>query len=215
MWVESCPMDVSRPHKAVIGGALEGEVLSVLAGTTRPLTGRQIARLASHGSDRGLRLALNRLAEQGLVDTVEAPPAVLYSLNRDHIAAPIAMQLADLRSELFRRLRAAIGQWQVPPVHASIFGSTARGDGDASSDIDLLVVRPDSVDPEDPAWRDQLHQLAIATERWTGNHASISEMGEEELLDLATERRPIVDELEQAAITLAGPDARRLLRLKR
>jgi predicted nucleotidyltransferase len=208
-------MDVSRPHTAVIGGALEGEVLSVLAGTTRPLTGRQIARLASHGSDRGLRLALNRLAEQGLVDTVEAPPAVLYSLNRDHIAAPIAIQLADLRSELFRRLRTAIGEWQVPPVHASIFGSTARGDGDASSDIDLLVVRPDSVDSEDPAWRDQLHELAVAIERWTGNHASISEVGDEELLGLASERRPIVDELEQAAITVAGPDARRLLKVKR
>jgi predicted nucleotidyltransferase len=194
---------------------LEGEVLSVLAGTTRPLTGRQIARLASHGSDRGLRLALNRLAEQGLVDTVEAPPAVLYSLNRDHIAAPIAIQLADLRSELFRRLRTAIGEWQVPPVHASIFGSTARGDGDASSDIDLLVVRPDSVDSEDPAWRDQLHELAVAIERWTGNQASISEVGDEELLGLASERRPIVDELEQAAITVAGPDARRLLRVKR
>lgn len=200
---------------AVIGGALEGEVLSVLAGTTRPLTGRQIARLASHGSDRGLRLALNRLAEQGLVDTVEAPPAVLYSLNRDHIAAPIAIQLADLRSELFRRLRTAIGEWQVPPVHASIFGSTARGDGDASSDIDLLVVRPDSVDSEDPAWRDQLHELAVAIERWTGNQASISEVGDKELLGLASERRPIVDELEQAAITVAGPDARRLLRVKR
>jgi predicted nucleotidyltransferase len=208
-------MDVSRPHAAVIGGALEGEVLSVLAGTTRPLTGRQIARLASHGSDRGLRLALNRLAEQGLVDTVEAPPAVLYSLNRDHIAAPIAIQLADLRSELFRRLRTAIGEWQVPPLHASIFGSTARGDGDASSDIDLLVVRPDSVDSEDPAWRDQLHELAVAIERWTGNHASISEVGDEELLGLASERRPIVDELEQAAITVAGPDARRLLKVKR
>jgi predicted nucleotidyltransferase len=187
----------------------------VLAGTTQPLTGRQIARLASHGSDRGLRLALNRLAEQGLVDTVEAPPAVLYSLNRDHIAAPIAIQLADLRSELFRRLRTAIGEWQVPPVHASIFGSTARGDGDASSDIDLLVVRPDSVDSEDPAWRDQLHELAVAIERWTGNHASISEVGDEELLGLASERRPIVDELEQAAITVAGPDARRLLKVKR
>ena len=208
-------MNVSRPHTAVIGGALEGEVLSVLAGTTRPLTGRQLARLASHGSDRGLRLALNRLAEQGLVDTVEAPPAVLYSLNRDHIAAPIAIQLADLRSELFRRLRTAIGEWQVPPVHASIFGSTARCDGDASSDIDLLVVRPDSVDSEDPAWRDQLHELAVAIERWTGNHASISEVGEEELLGLTSERRQIVDELEQDAVTLAGPEPRRLLRVKR
>jgi predicted nucleotidyltransferase len=203
-------MNLSRPYTAVLGATLEGEVLSVLAGTTRPLTGRQIARLASHGSDRGLRLALNRLAEQGLVDAVEAPPAVLYSLNRDHIAAPIALELAGLRTELLRRLRAAIAEWQVQAPHASMFGSAARGDGDASSDIDLLIVRPRGVDSEDPAWRDQLHQLAAAVERWTGNHAGISEVGEEELSHLATERPPIVEELERAAITLAGPEARRL-----
>jgi DNA-binding transcriptional ArsR family regulator len=209
------PMDLSRPQTAVMGGALEGDVLSVLAGTTRPLTGRQIARLATHGSDRGLRLALNRLAEQGLVDAVEAPPAVLYSLNRDHIAAPVALELARLRGELLRRLRTAIAEWQVPAVHASMFGSAARGEGDATSDIDLLVVRPTSVESEDPAWRSQLHNLAVAIERWTGNHAGISEVGEEEVADLASERRPIVEELERDAITLAGPEARRLLRLKR
>jgi hypothetical protein len=59
---------------AVIGAGLEGEVLSVLAGTSKPLTGREVARLARRGSDRGLRLALNRLAEQGIVDTLAAPP---------------------------------------------------------------------------------------------------------------------------------------------
>ena len=207
-------MNLSRPYSAV-GAGLEGEVLSVLAGTTRPLTGRQIARLASHGSDRGLRIALNRLAEQGLVDAVEAPPAVLYSLNRDHIAAPIALELAGLRAELLRRLRAAIAEWQAPALHASMFGSAARGDGDASSDIDLLVVRPKGVDPEDAVWRDQLHEFAVAVERWTGNHAGISEVGEEELFHLATERPPIIEELERDAITLTGPEARQLFRVKK
>src|SRR4051794_459560 len=101
-------MDVARPYAAVIGSGLEGEVLSVLAKTTRPLTGRQIARLADRGSDRGLRLALNRLGAQGIVDTMDAPPAVLYSFNRDHIAAPLAIALVDLRSALFDRLRGAI-----------------------------------------------------------------------------------------------------------
>lgn len=208
-------MDLSRPYAAVLGGALEGEVLSVLAGTTRPLTGRQIARLASHGSDRGLRLALNRLADQGVVDSVEAPPAVLYSLNRDHIATPVVLQLAGLRTELLRRLRTAIGAWEVPAVHASMFGSAARGDGDAGSDIDLLLVRAASVDAEDPDWREQLQRLAGAAERWTGNHVAISEIAEQQLRRLAAERPPIVDELEQDAITLAGPEPQWLFGAKK
>jgi predicted nucleotidyltransferase len=205
-------MNLSRPYSAVLGAALEGEVLKVLARTTRPLTGRQVARLASHGSDRGLRLALNRLAEQGLVEAVEAPPAVLYSLNRDHIAAPIAVELAGLRTELLRRLRSAIEEWHVPAAHASMFGSAARGDGDADSDIDLLIVRPADVDSEDLGWREQLHQLAGDVARWTGNHAGISEVSVDDLRRLASERPPIVEEIERDAITLAGPEARRLFR---
>jgi DNA-binding transcriptional ArsR family regulator len=208
-------MDLSRPHAAVMGGALEGDVLAVLAGTTKPLTGRQVARLAKHGSDRGVRLALNRLAEQGLVDTVEAPPAVLYTLNRDHIAAPIAFELAGMRAELVKRLRDAASEWQVPVVHASMFGSAARGEGDVHSDIDLLVVRRASMDAEHPIWRAQLDDLRRNVERWTGNHAGISELGEEEIAGLAAERPPIVDDLERDAVTLAGIEAHRLFDPKR
>jgi hypothetical protein len=203
-------MDVSHPEVAVTGGSLEGEVLAVLAGTTRPLTGRHVARLARRGSDRGVRLALNRLAEQGLVDTLDAPPAVLYTLNRDHIAAAVALALAGLRGALLDRLRTTIGAWAIPAAHASMFGSAARGDGDSNSDIDLFVVRPATVSPEDPGWRAQLDSLSRDVTRWTGNHAGISEVGEEELPALAANRPPVLADLERDAITLAGPDARRL-----
>ena len=103
----------------------------------------------------------------------------------------------------------------MPALHASMFGSAARGEGDARSDIDLLVVRLASVDSDDPAWRDQLHELAAAVERWTGNRAGISEVGEAELSRLAAERPPIVEELQRDAITLAGPEARQLFRVKK
>ena len=202
-------MDVAHPYAAITGG-LEGEVLAVLAGTTKPLTGRQVARMARRGSDRGIRLALNRLAEQGLVDTVDAPPAVLYTLNREHIAAPVALALVDLRSTFLARLRDAIGAWEIPAGHASLFGSAARADGGSDSDIDLFIIRPAAVSAEDPTWRGQLEALSHDVSRWTGNHAGISELGENELPQLAAERPPVVDDLERDAITLAGADARRL-----
>jgi hypothetical protein len=205
-------MDVGHPYAVLTGGGLEGEVLQVLAGTTKPLTGRQVARLAQRGSDRGVRLALNRLVEQGLVDTVDAPPAVLYSLNREHIAAPVALALVGLRGALLDRLRDALSAWRVPAVHASLFGSAARGDGDTDSDIDLFVVRPAKVSAEDPVWREQLEALERDVRRWTGNHAGVSEVGGDELTRLASERPPVVAELERDAVTLAGADARRLLK---
>jgi hypothetical protein len=98
----------------------------------------------------------------------------------------------------------------MPPVHASLFGSAARGDGDTSSDIDVFMVRPAAVSTENATWRAQLASLNHDVRRWTGNHAGISEVGQDELPQLATERPPVVDELERDAITLAGVDARHL-----
>jgi len=64
---------VSQPYAAICSSLegpvldLEGPVLDVLAHTTRPLTGREIARLARRGSERGVRLVLHRLVDHGLV----------------------------------------------------------------------------------------------------------------------------------------------------
>jgi hypothetical protein len=135
---------------------------------------------------------------------------VLYTLNRDHIAAPVALALVGLRGALLDRLRTTIGTWEIPAKHASMFGSAARDDGDSNSDIDLFVVRPASVSPEDPGWRAQLDSLSHDVTRWTGNHAGISEVREGELPALAADRPPVLADLERDAITLAGPDARRL-----
>jgi predicted nucleotidyltransferase len=195
-------VDVSRPYAAITNG-LEGEAITVLAGTVKPLTGRQIARMARHGSDRGVRLALNRLAKQGLVDVIEARPALLYRLNREHIAGPIAEALAGLRAELVRRMRDEISSWPLKPVHASMFGSAARGDGGPDSDIDLLIVRPGGTDAEDPAWEGQLSHLADKVRAWTGNHAGISAVDERDVLagDVSA---TLIDEILRDAVPLAG-----------
>jgi predicted nucleotidyltransferase len=116
--------------------------------------------------------------------------------------------LTDLRSELIRRVQRSIDSWKVAPVHASLFGSAARGDGDTSSDIDLFVVRPRGIREDDAAWRRQLDDLAQAVHDWTGNHAGISEVGEHDLSLArrgATARAILAD-----GITLAGKPANAL-----
>lgn len=202
-------MNVATPYRAVLP-TVEGDILFQLARTTKPRTGRELARLSSR-SEAGVRRRLERLVEQGLV-TVEATPAGrLYTLNREHLAAPIVEQIAGLRLALFERLRERISSWRIPAVHASVFGSAARGEGDARSDIDIFVVRPRGVDPEEEAWRQQLDDLADCTYRWTGNHAGLSEVGEEDLPRLRRERPPVVEDLLAGAIHLAGDEAHRLL----
>lgn len=203
-------MDVSRPYTAICP-TLDSEVLSVLAGTTRPLTGREVARLTGRTSHRGVSEVLTRLVEHGLVDRQEAGRALLFTLNREHLAAPAVEVLAGMRSELLRRVRELVDAWEMEAVHISVFGSTARGEGDTQSDIDLFVVRSDTVSEDDPRWRDQLADLAKKIERWTGNSASIVEAAEAEIGRLVEDERPILAELRSDAIPVKGADITALL----
>lgn len=187
------------------------EVVLVLRGTTRPLTGREIARLVRAGSQPAVNSALRRLAGEGVVGAEEAGNAYLYTLNREHLAAPALELLADIRVELERRLRSEIAEWEIAPTHVSIFGSAARGDGDIHSDVDLFVVRAARVSEDDSRWRAQLERLSVHVHAWTGNHVGISEIAAADLRRLRRERPPVVEELRREAITLAGAEPTALL----
>jgi predicted nucleotidyltransferase/DNA-binding transcriptional ArsR family regulator len=205
-------MDMSAPYLVALPKG-EGPVLSVLAGTTRPLSGREVARL-SGGSLNTVRRALQRLAEHGLVRMQEAGSgaALLYTLNREHLAADAVIILVNLRRRLIDHLKAELQDWPLPPMHASLFGSAARGDGGTASDIDVFIVSPGTTDAEDERWRRQLDRLAALILNWTGNHAGIAEVSEDDIERLEEQRPPVAKELERDAITLIGPPIRELLR---
>jgi len=196
-------MNVARPYSAV-SPSLDGDVLVALSRTTRPLTGRRVAAMLAYGSPDGVQKALDRLVDQGIVRREPAGRALMHTLNRDHLAAPAVEALATMRSDLLRRLRTALSSWSPPAVHASLFGSTARGDGDVDSDIDIFVVRPDPVDEEDPRWREQRERLAADVLTWTGNHAALVESSEGQLSEMARSGAPILDALRRDAISLGG-----------
>jgi predicted nucleotidyltransferase len=202
-------MDLSKPYVALLPG-VDGDVLAVLAGSTRARTGREIARLAER-SKTAVQRVLDRLVEHGVVERQKAGEAFLYTLNREHVLSPIVERLTATRVELFDRLGKIIEAWTLAPVHASVFGSAARGDGDRHSDIDLLIVRPDSVDNDDPNWRKQIDALVDSVRLWTGNHAAVAEVSAHDLPRLRDEQPPVVAELRQDAVDLAGQSIRRLL----
>jgi len=193
----------------------DGQVLSVLAGTTRPLGGREVSRLAGL-SQNGAWKALRRLVDQGIV--VEQPAggrSKLYTLNRDHLAAEPIIALTRLRSILIERIKEHLGGWEVQPINASIFGSAARGDGDTESDIDILAIRPSDVEEEDERWRSQIDSLADAIHAWTGNHAGIAEIFERDLARLRRERPPVIENVNADGITLVGDEPSSLFRRRR
>jgi predicted nucleotidyltransferase len=202
-------MDVARPFSA-LSDSVDLDVLVALAGSSTPRTGRELARLTGR-SNTGVQYVLDRLVAHGLVERTEAGRAFMYVLDRDHLLAPVVEQMAEARAELVRRLRETIGAWTVPAVHASLFGSTARGDGGLASDIDLFIVRPVGVEAENETWREQTGRLAESVRRWTGNHAGIAEVSDTELPQLRRDRPPVVEEVRADAIDLVGRPAREVL----
>lgn len=202
-------MDVARPY-AAISPTIDTSLLVSLASSSEPRSGRGLARRINR-SPTGVQHVLDRLVEEGLVDRISAGQAYLYSLNYDHLLASAVQEMADARVELVRRLRELIEDWKIEPVHVSFFGSAARGDGDADSDIDLFVVRPAKVEEEDVFWREQVEHLEESVHRWTGNNAGIVELPQKKLAGLRKRRPPVLRELNAEAIDISGTPIRRLL----
>lgn len=203
-------MNVAKPF-AALSDSVDADVLVALAGSTVPRSGREVARQAGR-SNTGVQHALERLVEHGLVDRLETGRTYLYTLNWDHLLASAVERMAEASSELIVRLREAIGAWEIPAVHASMFGSAARGDGDVDSDIDLFIVRPEQADARDHIWGRQVDELAEEVKSWTGNSAGIAEVSEQELSRLRVDQPLLVVDLRRDAVDLVGAPARSLLR---
>lgn len=142
----------------------------------------------------------------------ERAQAVFYTANRQHLAWPAVATLTSLRATLLDRLRVELGGWTLPPMHASLFGSTARGDGGPESDIDLLLLVPDGVAEDEPPWADQVDRLREQVRAWTGNNCQAFQVDRARLAEHVRAADPLVDELRRDAITLAGQDLAAVLR---
>ena len=79
-------MDLAQPLSTLVP-SVDGYVLTVLARTEAPLTGRRVALLARRGSRPAGQAVRDRLVEHGVVHAQSAGSAVLYLLNRDHLLA--------------------------------------------------------------------------------------------------------------------------------
>jgi len=187
-------------------------LLRALSSRASPATAAQLRRVAAAGTEAGVRRALDRLARQGLLTTDEIGDRFVFSLNRDHVLYPAVTALLRAEDELPRRLRGEISAWQVPPVAVALYGSAARRDGDADSDIDILLVRPASLGSrEREQWDGQVHRLRGLVRRWTGNRCQVTDRSAASLRRLSRAREPIVEEWRTGAVSLGAADISQLL----
>lgn len=192
-------MDFAHPLR-VVSPTLDGDVLTVLAGADEEFSGRRIHRLLATGSEPGIRKAVERLVDQGIVLRRRAGQANLYRLNREHLSAVAIERLAEARFRLIGWLRETIALWNVQPYCAAMFGSVARGRAGTGSDLDILLVRPVEVEEDLTTWSDQLGSLESSATLRTGNDTRIVELGEPEL----SQARPLLENVLKEGIELSG-----------
>lgn len=164
---------------ALITPTLDGHLLEVLARVDSWFTTSQLRHVLPSFSGEGIRRALRRLVEQGIVTVDVVGRTSQYRLNRDHLAAPLIVSLSELESELLRRLGEVTSGWMIPPTYASLFGSATRAAMRPDSDIDIFLVHPDDSDLD--VWDRQTLDLARVVTLWTGNDARILDMAESEV----------------------------------
>ena len=197
-------MDVSAPIRAVLPSS-HGPVLTVLARAGQPLTGRRIADLTHPSvSQKQTSTVLSSLAAHGLVTVTHAGSSNLYSLNRDHLAADAITQLTTLRERLWDRILGHVATWAHQPDALVVFGSTARGDGGVDSDIDILVVRPETVLDSDSAWQEDLTRFAVQITTWTGNGVDLLDMSPADLSAMAAAGEALLSNIRSEGRFLIG-----------
>lgn len=161
-------MRLQNPFAAVSTTGLDSQVLTVLARTEQYLSVHQIHQLLPEaGSPLGVRKSVVRLVEQGAVLKQVTGRSYGYALNRDHLFAGAILQIANAKRELFARMAQLISDWQVRPLTVKIFGSAARNEMRADSDIDIFIVMPDAATED--AVEDSVRRLAAQAALWTGN----------------------------------------------
>ena len=171
-------MDFVRPIEAIVPGA-QGRVLAVLAETTAELNLRTIAQLAGISEAQASRL-LPELVALGVVERREVPPASLFRLVPEHVASRALLALARSTDSVLDEMGRLAGALPRPPVSVIVFGSFARMEADAESDIDVVVVRPAGVGEDSDAWAESLEAWRSDVRRLTGNRVEVLELGAEE-----------------------------------
>jgi len=178
-------------------------LLGILLREGPPMTGRALARVAGLSQSTAQR-ALGRLRDSGLVVVEQAPPALVYRANVEHLAMPALQALLRLDERLRAGLVEQVADWQQPPASLVVYGSVARGKATATSDVDVLVVRPDTIEPDEAIWQGQLAGLADRVVRWTGRRASVVEMSAREAGDGMASLEPFLIEADRDGWLIYG-----------
>ncbi len=196
-------MDYSAPVEALLPG-VQGKVLGVLARNHAELSMRAVARLAGVSPQQS-SVVLGHLIDLGLVERRDEPPVALVRLSPDNVAAQTVAALASLRQTVLHRLADLAASISPAPASLVVFGSFARAQARAGSDLDVLAVRPAGPPGDGNGWTDSLGAWTDRARRIVGNPINLVEVSADELPELLSRPAPSLwSEIAAEGVLLLG-----------
>lgn len=189
--------------ESILGSRSRIAVLRVLLGVTVPLNASQIAERT--GITRpAVATALDDLAAAGIVQSSSVGRANAHVLVRENvyvrrIIEPAFSGEATIPDDLVEYLRAGFGDLAQSVV---LFGSYARGDQDASSDVDVVLVAADA-DSKTRLER-AAYDLMSDFHRRFGTHLSPLIYDRAEAADLGNRAPVLMASLREDGVTVHG-----------
>lgn len=134
-------MNFTNILNKVIGDPVYLQMYRHLFSQPEGVTGRTLATLVGVSPFK-INQSLRRLESQGVITVTSVGRANVYRLQRDHLLTKeVILPLLKFEETLLSTLGEAIMQRLTPrPLSILVFGSVARGEESAQSDIDLLLV---------------------------------------------------------------------------
>ncbi len=191
-----------RPIEGIIPGA-QGRVLAVLAETTAELNLRTIAQLSGVSQAHVSRI-LPGLVELGVVERREVPPSSLFRLVTEHVATRAILDLARSTDTVLGEIGRLARSLPLPPVSVIVFGSFARREAHAESDIDVVVIRPDELHNDDDQWSTSIEQWRTDIRRITGNRVEVLEVSADEAAARLSGRAELWNEIRRDGRVVHG-----------
>jgi predicted nucleotidyltransferase len=114
------------------------------------------------------------------------------------------LALAGLRGSLLEELRQGAKRIRPAPANITLFGSVARGDGDATSDLDLVIVRAADVADDNSTWERTLAAYVERIARASGNPVNRIDVGVDEVPRLTRSRVELWQAVRRDGIVIFG-----------
>jgi len=188
--------------ETLIPGA-QGRVLGALAHAEVEVSLRALAQLAKTSLGQ-TSVVVARLAELGLVARREVGRATLVRLETENQAAQAVLALRELQRTVLDRLRAEAASITPAPASLLVFGSFARGQARAASDLDVLAVQSHQLRWEDDTWTESLWGWVRLARRLVGNPVELVEVSLEEVPELLARSGSVWQAIATEGMVLAG-----------